>query len=57
MSVDRHADGARADQAAIIHDSPVTGTKRTITYRALRDEVAVLAGLLAISASAGATGS
>ncbi|MGX5777300.1 propionyl-CoA synthetase [Methylorubrum zatmanii] len=46
-AVDRHADGARADQAAIIHDSPVTGTKRTITYRALRDEVAVLAGLLA----------
>ena len=46
-AVDRHADGARADQAAIIHDSPVTGTKRTISYRTLRDEVAVLAGLLA----------
>ncbi|GMA78495.1 hypothetical protein GCM10025880_49120 [Methylorubrum aminovorans] len=45
-AVDRHAEGGRADQAAIIHDSPVTGTRRTITYGALRDEVAVLAGLL-----------
>ena len=46
-AVDRHAEGGRADQAAIIYDSPVTGTKRTITYGALRDEVAVLAGILA----------
>ncbi|BAU90665.1 propionate-CoA ligase [Methylorubrum populi] len=46
-AVDRHAEGGRADQAAIIHDSPVTGTKRTITYGALRDEVAVLAAILA----------
>ena len=46
-AVDRHAEGGRADQAAIIHDSPVTGTKRTITYRDLHDEVAVLAGILA----------
>ena len=46
-AVDRHAEGGRADQAAIIHDSPVTGTKRRITYGELRDEVAVLAGILA----------
>ena len=46
-AVDRHAQGARADQAAIIHDSPVTGTKRTISYRELQDEVSVLAGILA----------
>lgn len=45
-AVDRHAEGGRADRAAIIHDSPVTGSKRTISYGALRDEVAVLAGLL-----------
>jgi propionyl-CoA synthetase len=45
-AVDRHAEGGRADQAAIIHDSPVTGTKRRITYGELRDEVAVLAGIL-----------
>ncbi|GJE75266.1 propionyl-CoA synthetase [Methylorubrum suomiense] len=46
-AVDRHAEGGRADQPAIIHDSPATGTRRTITYAELRDEVAVLAGLLA----------
>ncbi len=46
-AVDRHADGSRRDQAAIVYDSPVTGTKRTITYGALRDEVATLAGILA----------
>ncbi|MET3411299.1 propionyl-CoA synthetase [Methylobacterium sp. 1030] len=46
-AVDRHADGGRADQVAIRYDSPVTGTKRSITYRALRDEVAVLAAVLA----------
>ena len=46
-AVDRHAEGGRADQPAIIHDSPVTGTKRTVTYGELKDEVAVLAGLLA----------
>ncbi|MEH3118534.1 MAG: propionyl-CoA synthetase [Methylorubrum populi] len=46
-AVDRHAEGGRGDQAAIIHDSPVTGVKRTITYHELRDAVAVLAGLLA----------
>ncbi|KAA0124105.1 propionyl-CoA synthetase [Methylobacterium sp. P1-11] len=46
-AVDRHADGGRADQVAIRYDSPVTGTKRSITYGELRDEVAVLAGVLA----------
>ncbi|GJE10314.1 MULTISPECIES: propionyl-CoA synthetase [Methylobacterium] len=46
-AVDRHADGARAEQVAIRYDSPVTGTKRAITYRELRDEVAVLAAVLA----------
>jgi propionyl-CoA synthetase len=46
-AVDRHAEGARAEQVAIRYDSPVTGTRRSITYRALRDEVAVLAAVLA----------
>lgn len=46
-AVDRHADGARAEQAAILYDSPVTGTKRSINYRALRDSVAALAAVLA----------
>ncbi|TXN42116.1 propionyl-CoA synthetase, partial [Methylobacterium sp. WL18] len=46
-AVDRHADGARAEQAAILYDSPVTGTKRSISYRELRDAVAALAAVLA----------
>jgi len=45
-AIDRHVLGGRADQAAVIYDSPVTGVKRTITYRELRDEVARFAGLL-----------
>jgi propionyl-CoA synthetase len=44
-AVDRHVE-TRGDQAAIIYDSPVTDKKRSITYRELRDEVAVLAAVL-----------
>jgi len=46
-AVDRHVDGGRADQLALIYDSPVTGTQRTFTYRELRDAVARFAGALA----------
>ena len=46
-ALDRHVDGGRADQAALIYDSPLTGTSRTITYRELRDETALFAGALA----------
>jgi propionyl-CoA synthetase len=45
--LDRHVEGGRADQAALVYDSPVTGVSRTHTYRELRDEVARLAGGLA----------
>ncbi len=45
-AIDRHVLHGRADQAAVIYDSPVTQTKRTITYRELRDEVAQFAGVL-----------
>ena len=45
-AIDRHVDGGRADQAALIYDSPVTGTKRTFTYGELRDDIALLAGVL-----------
>ena len=31
-AVDRHVERGRSDQAAIIYDSPVTGTKRKISY-------------------------
>jgi len=44
-AIDRHV-ATRGDQAAIIYDSPVTGTKRTLTYAELLDEVATLAAVL-----------
>jgi propionyl-CoA synthetase len=46
-ALDRHVEGGRAEQLALIYDSPVTGTKATFTYRELRDEVARFAGALA----------
>ena len=46
-ALDRHVAGGRADQAALIYDSPVTGTQRTYTYRELLDEVSRAAGMLA----------
>src|SRR5881398_2125181 len=46
-ALDRHVDGGRADQLALIYDSPVTGTVASFTYRELRDGVARFAGALA----------
>jgi propionyl-CoA synthetase len=43
--VDRHA-AKRPDAPAIIYDSPVTGTKRTISYGELLSEVQALAAVL-----------
>ncbi|AIJ25566.1 propionyl-CoA synthetase [Amycolatopsis methanolica] len=45
-ALDRHVAGGRGGQAALIHDSPVTGTRRTYTYAELTDEVARFAGVL-----------
>jgi propionyl-CoA synthetase len=45
-AVDRHVDNGRADQPAIIHDSPVTDSKTVITYAELKDRVARFAGVL-----------
>jgi propionyl-CoA synthetase len=45
-AVDRHVENGRGAQAAIIHDSPITGTKHTITYAELQTRVASLAGAL-----------
>ena len=45
-AVDRHVQAGHGDRAAIIHDSPVTGTKRRITYAELQEGVARLAGAL-----------
>ena len=45
-AIDRHVEQGRADQPAVIYDSPVTKTKRTLSFRELRDEVARFAGVL-----------
>jgi propionyl-CoA synthetase len=45
-AVDRHVERGRSDQAAIIYDSPVTGTKRRISYGELLVEVSTFAGIL-----------
>jgi len=44
--VDRHVERGFGNQAAIIHDSPVTNTIRTITYKDLLSEVAQFASVL-----------
>src|SRR5258708_16530301 len=46
-ALDRHVERGRADQPALIYDSPVTGTIRSTSYRELRDLVARFAGVLA----------
>ena len=45
-ALDFHVENGRADQPALIYDSPVTGTIRSYSYRALLDEVARFAGVL-----------
>jgi propionyl-CoA synthetase len=45
-AVDRHVAAGRGSQVALIHDSPVTHTKHTVTYAELKDRVARLAGAL-----------
>ncbi|MFO1068500.1 MAG: propionyl-CoA synthetase [Geminicoccaceae bacterium] len=45
-AVDRHVAAGRGAQVAIIHDSPVTQSVRTITYAELKDLVSRFAGAL-----------
>ena len=45
-ALDWHVEHGRADQPALIYDSPVTSTIQTFTYRELRDAVARFAGVL-----------
>ncbi len=45
-AVDRHVEAGRGDQTAIIYDSPVTQTKRHISFAELQSNVASLAGAL-----------
>jgi propionyl-CoA synthetase len=45
-AVDRHVEAGRGQALAILHDSPVTGVQQRITYAALQERVARLAGAL-----------
>ncbi len=47
LALDRHVDAGRGDHIALIYDSPVTGRLERISYRALTDRVARVAGALA----------
>jgi len=45
-AVDIHAENGRADQLALIYDSPITNNQRKFTYGELRDAVARFAGAI-----------
>ncbi|MFC2045369.1 propionyl-CoA synthetase [Chloroflexota bacterium] len=45
-TLDYHVINGRAEQPALIYDSPVTDTIKSFTYAQLRDEVAKFAGVL-----------
>ena len=45
-ALDRHVEQGRGNQAALIYDSPTTGTIKVFSYRELLDEVARFAGVL-----------
>lgn len=44
LALDRHVEAGRGDQAAIIYDSPATNSQSRLSFRELRDRVALLAG-------------
>jgi propionyl-CoA synthetase len=46
-ALDVHVEGGRAEQTALIYDSPVTNQIKKFSYRELRDAVARFAGALA----------
>jgi propionyl-CoA synthetase len=45
-ALDRHVARGAADRPALVHDSPVTGSRRTFTYAELLEEVAAFGGVL-----------
>ncbi|MCD6151613.1 MAG: propionyl-CoA synthetase, partial [Deltaproteobacteria bacterium] len=45
-AIDYHVENGRADQVAIIYDSPQTNTVKKITYRELQDQVSRFAGVI-----------
>ena len=45
-ALDLHIDQGRGEKLAIIYDSPITGVQKKISYKVLRDRVALFAGAL-----------
>ena len=45
-ALDRHVNAGNGERAALIYDSPITGTKQSYTFSQLRDETAKVAGML-----------
>ena len=45
-ALDRHVERGRADQVAMIYDSPMAGRKQRFTYAEMLDEVKALAGVI-----------
>ena len=45
-AVDRHVENGRAEQTALIYDSPITGRKMSYTYRDVQSEVEAFAAVL-----------
>lgn len=45
-AVDIHVENGRGEQAAIIHESPITNSVRQLTYRELQQQVSRFAGVL-----------
>ncbi len=45
-ALDRHVENGRADQTAIIYDSPVTNTLKKISYKELLEQVSKFAGAI-----------
>ncbi len=45
-ALDRHCEAGRADQLALVYDSPVTDTVKRLTYGELLEQVSLFAGVL-----------
>ena len=45
-ALDHHVDQGRGKKLAIIYDSPITGVQKKISYKDLKDQVALFAGAL-----------
>ena len=45
-AIDHHINNGNGNKIAIIYDSPITGTKKTFTYKTLKEKVSLFAGAL-----------